>query len=130
PRPRAPREPMTGREWIIERPRQRSVRLRWRDRCVTAALWGAWCYPIEALARITAPEVTARLTGSASVSALLGEGFLADVTDAARVASILVASLLTWGSCARWRRGRERAPSFPVPVTRPGVGPASGQRTR
>jgi hypothetical protein len=82
---------------IIEASERRSARVRWRDRAVTATLWLAWCHPVEAL--LVAPGATA------PVSAWLGEAFLADLAAACRVAGILVAGLLTWGSYARWRAG-------------------------
>jgi hypothetical protein len=88
---------------VIEQPGRRSPRVRWRDRCVTAALWIAWCYPVEALARLTAPEMTAQIAGISPVAALLGDAFLDDVTAAARLAGVLVAGLLSWGSYSRWR---------------------------
>jgi hypothetical protein len=84
---------------IIEAPERRSSRIRWRDRAVTAALWLAWCHPVEALVRLAAPDATA------PASAWLGDAFLDDVAAASRMAGVLVAGLLTWGSYARWRAG-------------------------
>jgi hypothetical protein len=75
---------------------------------VTAALWIAWCHPIEALARIAAPDVAARIVGSAADASWLGEAFVADVVAAARIAGVLVATLVAWGTYVRrhqWRRG-------------------------
>jgi hypothetical protein len=85
----------------------------WRDRCVTAALWIAWCYPIEALARIAAPDVAARIGASATDASLLGEAFVADVLAAARLAGVLVASLVSWGAYTR-RRHWPRASGSPA----------------
>jgi hypothetical protein len=82
---------------IIEAPDRRSSGVRWRDRAITAALWLAWCHPVEALVRLAAPDV------AVPASAWLGEAFLADLTAATRVAGLMVAGLLTWGSYARWR---------------------------
>jgi hypothetical protein len=96
---------------VIERPGRRPPRLVWRDRCVTAALWTAWCYPVEALARLTAPEMAARITGTAPGASLLGDAFLADVAAAGRMAVLLVGCLLGWGSYARWRAGRRDGPT-------------------
>jgi hypothetical protein len=80
---------------IIAAPHRRSARARWRDRAVTAALWLAWCHPVEALVRLAAPDVPA--------AAWLGDAFLSDLAAAVRVAGVLVVGLLGWGSYARWR---------------------------
>jgi hypothetical protein len=95
---------MTPSPPIIERPWRRPRWLVWRDRCVTAALWLAWLYPVEALARLAVPDVAAQLAGVPPGAALLGDAFLADVAAAGRTALFLVGSLLAWGSYGRWRR--------------------------
>src|SRR5262249_52525873 len=88
---------------IIEQPGRRPPGLRWRDHGVTAALWLAWCCPVEALARFAAPEMAARIAGGAPGASLLGEAFLADVGAAARAAGILVTCLPAGGPYGRWR---------------------------
>jgi hypothetical protein len=90
---------------IIEAPDRRSSGTHWRDRVITVALWLAWCYPVEAVGRLAAPDVTARIAGTIPAAAWLGDAFLSDLATAARVAGILVAGLLTWGSYGRWRAG-------------------------
>src|SRR5262249_53414903 len=123
PGPRDATRPMSSPSPIIEQPGRRSPGLRWRDHGVTAALWLAWCCPVEALARFAAPEMAARIAGSAPGASLLGEAFLADVVAAAQAAGILVTCLLAWGTYGRWR------PPSPQPSPSRGEGEGAEMRS-
>ena len=72
---------------------------------MTAALWLAFFYPVEALARFAVPEAAVRIAWPLPTSTWLADAFLSDLAAAARVAGFLVCGLLTWGSYVRWRGG-------------------------
>ncbi len=82
---------MTPRGVLIENRRRLSLAFRWRDRCLTVALWGAWWPPFDAIRRLVASE------------AFQWSAFIADLADVLSVAAGAVGLLLAWGVYDHWR---------------------------
>jgi hypothetical protein len=85
---------VTGRDLVIDVPARRSWLLRWRDRCLTLLLWGAWGRPVDALARLAIGPV-------GSDSGPVWDTFLRDLAGATSATSILVVLLYAWGGYQR-----------------------------
>lgn len=87
---------MTGRDLIIEAPARRSRFVRWRDRCLTLLLWGAWSRPVDAFARLA-------LGPGGPEGAPLWDAFLRDLGEASGAAITLIVLLYAWGGYDRYR---------------------------
>ncbi len=83
---------MTRRSPVIEHRERRPVACRWRDRCLTVALWGLWWQPFDTLRYLIASE------------GFRWDVFVADLTGVLGVAATAVLLVVGWGSYDRWRR--------------------------
>ena len=82
---------MTPRDVLIENRRRLPWAFRWRDRCLTIALWGLWWVPVDTIRHLFASE-SARWTA-----------FLADLAQVMAVAAVAVTATIAWGIYARRR---------------------------
>lgn len=87
---------MTPRDVLIEDRRRLPWAFRWRDRCLTIALWGLWWAPVDTVRHLFASE-TARWTA-----------FAADLAQVMGVAAVAVMAMVAWGIYDR-RWGRSAA---------------------
>jgi hypothetical protein len=90
---------------LIEDRRRLPSAFRWRDRCLTIALWGLWWLPVDTIRHLFVSE-TARWTA-----------FVADLAQMMGVAAVAVTAMVAWGLYdRRWARsvaGREDLASLP-----------------
>jgi hypothetical protein len=76
---------MTPHDVLIENRRRLPWAFRWRDRCLTIALWGLWWAPVGTIPHLFANE-SARWVA-----------FLADLGQVAGIAAVAVTAMVAWG---------------------------------
>lgn len=92
---------MTPRGVLIEDRRRLSLAFRWRDRCLTVALWGTWWIPFDAIRNL------------AAIEAFRWSAFVADLSEVLSVAAAAVGLLLAWGTYGHWREASEGEDGVP-----------------
>jgi hypothetical protein len=92
----------TPRDVLIEDRRRVPWAFRWRDRCLTVALWGLWWAPVDTIQHLFASESTRWVA------------FLADLAQMIGIAAVAVTAMVAWGLYDRRRSayGPETADSL------------------
>jgi hypothetical protein len=76
---------MTPHDVLIENRRRLQWTFRWRDRCLTIALWGPWWVPVDTIRHLFANE------------SALCTAFAADLAQVMSVAAVTVIAMIAWG---------------------------------